>query len=230
MQPFTAKMLVVSFVGLQLLLFSMRMCAADSNGLDVQICDRLHVGHGSAAHSVNERVTVLLRKTDGTQVTCVEPSQEYKGTHIKTLHDCTSATIMAFHSCTFMTSSWERELRKIHLSSTLYQYIPEGIITFQNLNIISWQWVPFVFLCSAVQLISYTRDIKGFILQADKGTFPFGETIDLPDGTNRGPCEKSVSHRYVDWTVGQDAETVISDASMYMYMYRFHAISHCTLN
>lgn len=123
MQPFTAKMLVVSFVGLQLLLFSMRMCAADSNGLDVQICDRLHVGHGSAAHSVNERVTVLLRKTDGTQVTCVEPSQEYKGTHIKTLHDCTAATIMAFHSCTFMTSSWERELRQIHLSSTLYQIL-----------------------------------------------------------------------------------------------------------
>jgi len=55
--------------------------------------------------------------------------------------------------------------------------------------------VPFAFLCSAVQLISYTRDIKGFILQADRGTFPFGETIDLPDGTNRGPCEKSVSHR-----------------------------------
>ena len=102
MQPFTVQTLAVSFLGLQLLLCNVHTCAAHSHGIKQKVCQTglLHVSH-SGARSVNESVTVLLHKTDRTQVTCVEPSQEYTGTNISyssdaCMHSCMQ--LMAFHS------------------------------------------------------------------------------------------------------------------------------------
>ena len=52
--------------------------------------------------------------------------------------------------------------------------------------------------CPTVELVSYRKVVKGFMLQADRGQFPTGRDADLPNGVRRGPCTKAISHVYVN--------------------------------
>ena len=76
MQSHAAKGLIISFFD-TLLLCS--WCMAYRNGPLAASCERFHVSHGSNARNINENVTILLHKVDGTQIFCIQPSQEYTG-------------------------------------------------------------------------------------------------------------------------------------------------------
>lgn len=78
MQSHAAKGLIISFFDMLLLC---SWCMAYRNGPLEMTCERFHVSHGSNARNINENVTILLRKMDGTQIFCIQPSQEYTGAH-----------------------------------------------------------------------------------------------------------------------------------------------------
>ena len=79
MQSHAAKGLIISFFDMLLLC---SWCMAYRNGPLEMTCERFHVSHGSNARNINENVTILLHKVDGTQIVCIQPSQEYTGAHI----------------------------------------------------------------------------------------------------------------------------------------------------
>lgn len=76
MQSHVAEVLVVSAI---LLLCS--QCMAYQEGPLETTCERFHVSHGSRARNINANVTILLRKMDGTEVSCIQTSENYRGTY-----------------------------------------------------------------------------------------------------------------------------------------------------
>ena len=76
MQSHVAEVLVVSAV---LLLCS--QCMAYRIGPLETTCERFHVSHGSRARNINANVTILLRKMDGTEVSCIQTSENYRGAY-----------------------------------------------------------------------------------------------------------------------------------------------------
>ena len=78
MQSHVAEVLIVRFIAL-LLLYS--RCIAYQTGPLASTCERFHVSHGSGARNVNANVTILLRKMDGTEVSCIQTSENYRGAY-----------------------------------------------------------------------------------------------------------------------------------------------------
>lgn len=61
-------------------------CMAFQSGPLASTCERFHVSHGSGARNVNANVTIILRKMDGTEVSCVQTSENYRGAYNYSLH------------------------------------------------------------------------------------------------------------------------------------------------
>lgn len=78
MQSHVAEVSVVSAV---LLLLLCGQCMAYRIGPLATTCERFHVSHGSRARNVNANVTILLRKMDGTEMSCIQTSENYRGAY-----------------------------------------------------------------------------------------------------------------------------------------------------
>ena len=76
----------------------------------------------------------------------------------------------------------------------LIKVVAKAAYTKHMYNISSPHVQPCFAFCSTVELVSYRKVVKGFMLQADRGQFPTGRDADLPNGVRRGPCTKTISH------------------------------------
>lgn len=78
MQSHVAEVFIVRFIAMLLLC---GRCMAFQTGPLASTCERFHVSHGLGARNVNANVTILLRKMDGTEVSCIQTSENYRGAY-----------------------------------------------------------------------------------------------------------------------------------------------------
>ena len=80
-------------------------CMAYRTGPLAATCERFHVSHGSGARNVNANVTILLRKMDGTEVSCIQTSENYRGAY--------STWVGLVMCAAIFVQGWEQLLRKL---------------------------------------------------------------------------------------------------------------------